>query len=56
MAFGVYHYISVRYLQRYIDEAVFRRNTREATEGSRFQDMFRNVSKVSTYKNVRRVA
>ena len=56
MVFGIYHFVSVGYLQRYIDEAVYRWNTRKATESSRFQDMLRNSERVYTYKHVRRVA
>lgn len=56
MVFGIYHYVSVRYLQRYIDEAVYRWNTRKAAEGSRFQDMFRKSERVYTYKQVKQAA
>ena len=32
MVFGIYHSVSKLYLQRYIDEAVYRWNTRKASE------------------------
>ena len=38
--FGTYHFVSKSYLQRYIDEAVYRYNTRKADESARFADMF----------------
>lgn len=53
MIFGIYHFVSVVYLQRYIDEAVYRWNTRKATECSRFQDMFSKCCRVCTYKDVK---
>ena len=56
MVFGIYHFVSAAYLQRYIDEAVFRWNTREAAESSRFQHMFRESVKIYTYKNVKKAA
>ena len=35
MVFGMYHFVSKSYLQRYIDEAVYRWNTRKADESGR---------------------
>lgn len=40
MVFGTYHFVSKAYLQRYVDEAIYRYNTREASETYRFHDMF----------------
>lgn len=40
MVFGTYHFISKAYLQKYVDEAIRRYNTREASETCRFYDMF----------------
>ena len=46
--FGTYHFVSKAYLQRYIDEAVYRYNTRKADESARFADMFcKAIGKVS---------
>lgn len=38
--FGIYHFVSPKYLQRYIDEMVFRWNSRKASESERFEAMF----------------
>ena len=40
MITGCYHNISDEHLQSYIDEAVYRWNTRKADESARFSDMF----------------
>lgn len=40
MVVGVYHKIGRVYLQHYVDEAVFRHNTRNCTNGERFQMLF----------------
>lgn len=51
--FGTYHFVSKAYLQRYIDEAVYRYNTRKADESARFADMFcKAIGKVS-YSDVK---
>lgn len=44
--FGIYHFVSAKYLQRYVDEAVFRYNTREDKESDRFKNMFGRSLKV----------
>ena len=44
VVFGTYHFVSKAYLQRYIDEAVYRYNTRKADESARFAYMFRMAS------------
>lgn len=51
--FGIYHQVSVKHLQRYIDEMVFRWNTRKASEGTRFEAMFRASLNVVNYDTVR---
>ena len=40
MIVGCYHDVSDEHLQSYIDEAVYRWNTRKASESERFSDMF----------------
>ena len=40
MIVGCYHDVSDEHLQQYIDEAVYRWNTRKASESERFSDMF----------------
>lgn len=40
MITGIYHNVSDEHLQQYIDEAVYRWNTRKASEFERFSDMF----------------
>lgn len=51
--FGIYHQVSVKHLQRYIDEMVFRWNTRKGTEGNRFAIMLNASCKVVNYDTVR---
>ena len=53
--FGVYHFVSARYLQRYVAEAVFRFNTRKQTEGERFGIMFVRSIGTFSYADVRNV-
>ncbi len=53
MVFGTYHFVSKAYLQRYIDEAVYRYNTRKADEGVRFSEMFNAAIKQCSYKDVK---
>lgn len=40
MVFGTYHMVNKSYLPRYIDESVFRYNTKEMSEGDRFKLTF----------------
>lgn len=56
MVFGMYHYVSREYLQRYIDEAIYRYNTRKNSESWRFADMFRKGIRVCSYEDVRMAA
>ncbi len=53
---GTYHSISAKYLQRYIDEAVWRYNTRGMRGGGRFEIMFKASEGVVDYMAVRDVA
>ena len=53
MVFGTYHFVSKSYLQRYVDEAIYRYNTRGTSETYRFYDMFAKSIGVVTYKEVR---
>jgi len=52
MIFGIYHFVSAKYLQRYVDEAVFRYNTRKWSESRRFERMFERSIGRFTYKDV----
>jgi len=56
MIFGTYHFVSAKYLQRYVDEAVFRYNTRNESEQERFITMFKRSIGKFTYEDVRNVA
>ena len=50
--FGIYHFTSKKHLQRYVDEFVFRYNTRKETEGSRFNMFLRNIENRLTYNEL----
>lgn len=52
MMFGTYHSVSKKYLQRYIDEEVYRWNTRKMSESARFADMFTKSLTYYDYKTV----
>lgn len=56
VVFGTYHFVSKVYLQRYIDEAVYRYNTRKDDEGLRFIHMFHMAIGKCDYKAVKKVA
>jgi transposase-like protein len=47
---GIYHSISSKHLQNYIDEYVFRYNTRRMTEDYRFDYMLNSINTRLTYK------
>ena len=51
--FGTYHFVSKRYLERYVDEAVFRFNTKEMKETDRFSYMFEKAIGTCYYSDVR---
>lgn len=53
MVFGTYHFVSKGYLQRYVDEAVYRWNTRKWTAGERFADMFMKSVRILRYCDVK---
>ena len=52
VVFGTYHCISKDYLPRYIDEQVYRWNTRKASATERLFDMFTKAIKSFQYKDV----
>ncbi len=56
MIFGIYHFVSAKHLQRYVDEVVYRYNTRKQSEGKRFVDMFEKTNKIVRYSDVRMAA
>lgn len=49
---GIYHSISQKHLQQYLDEFVFRYNTRKATETNRFDMMLNNINARLTYNTL----
>ena len=53
MVYGIYHFVSKNYLQRYIDEEVYRWNTKEADAGVRFAYMFGMCSGTFDYEMVK---
>ena len=53
MVFGIYHFVTKKYLQRYIDESVYRFNTKELKASDRFVDMFAAAIGKIQYKDVR---
>ena len=56
MVYGIYHYVSKKYLQRYIDEEVYRWNAKKAKAGVRFAYMFGMCAGVFDYRDVRMAA
>lgn len=56
MVFGTYHFVSKKYLQRYIDEAVYRYNTRKSSESARFGFMFKKAIGCVSYEDVKSYA
>lgn len=56
MIIGCYHDVSDKHLQSYIDEIVYRWNTRKETESMRFRDMFcKSVGRIVTWKEIKAV-
>lgn len=56
MVFGTYHFVSKKYLQRYIDESVYRFNTKEMKGADRFAYMFDAAIGRCDYAAVRAIA
>ena len=52
VVFSTYHMVSKDYLQRYIDEQLYRWNTREESASYRFHDMFNKAVKRFDYNDV----
>jgi ISXO2-like transposase domain len=50
--FGIYHFISKKHLQMYVDEFVFRYNTRDTSEAMRFNISLSNTQNRLTYKEL----
>jgi len=49
---GIYHFTSRKHIQKYVDEFVFRYNTRNNNENSRFNLLLCNSNKRLTYKKL----
>ena len=49
---GKHHCVSKDYVQRYIDEQVYRWNTRKESASYRFEDMFKRAAKSFDYTDV----
>ena len=56
MLLGTYHVVSVKHLQKYVDEAVFRYNHRDKSASKRFEIIFANAVGRHTYADVRLAA
>jgi transposase-like protein len=50
--FGIYHFTSKKHLQKYVDEFVFRYNSRETKENERFDLLLANTGHRLTYKSL----
>lgn len=57
MLTGTYHNVSVKYLQKYLDESVYRWNTRKQSEPERFITMFnKSIGNVIRHQELVKVA
>ena len=52
MVYGIYHQVSTKHLQRYVDEHNFRYNSRKQKDGNRFYNSLGNVEGRLTYKTL----
>ena len=50
--YGIYHFTSKKHLQNYLDEFVFRYNTRFETEQGKFETMLKNMTVRTKYKEL----
>jgi len=49
---GIYHFVSRKHLQDYVDEFVFRYNTRKSTEAERINHLLSNMCVRTTYRGL----
>jgi len=49
---GIYHFVSRKHLQAYVDEFVFRYNTRDSSEGGRINYLLSNMGVRTTYRRL----